>query len=504
MTTTNTTVVDPFERKPSMIVVRCVLCDDPWSWKHLRYYRVPAEVKILVVHQISSEAQMMDVAKAFARLKFLNVVYLDLNRNSLICLRYYKESVVRYNHLDVSPSELFVDQTSNLNGYKVYASCYFARPETTMFLEHKIHGRDFRWISETARHLNGSARIVKIDCEKGKVSRKECERRRQYRSNGKDRYEINLDPMHEDSMMPFAISAIEPDRDVIRVPRGQRLSILELFLLPFSLKVWMLLVLVIFVCCLAIHYFSGTFVNDPVLASLCGIEKISFYQTGTTEKLLTMALTILFFFLLRAYETKIITLMTSYPYKEDPRDLQDLHRMGIKIAFYEGYSDQFFMHNPELQALIEAFPANTSAHLSHAEIGEETLINVIVTMTNCFHRKEIRPRYVILKNYQPGSTIRQFWMAPRSPLARELLKSQRIFFEAGIRRFLLDQVLFLFHLRSQIIMYREQALGMAQEEDELLQAHELIPAWYVLLYGLVFSGFVCIGEIILKKYWISK
>lgn len=499
LTSTSTSAVslDTFPDIPSLIIIHCRVCDRRLTWEHLTFHRVPTETKIFIVHRCPNRNLLSDLLELFDELGLINTVLLDLNTNTMHYLLVYFWRAVEIRNLRVPPGALFVDQTRDLNGYQVTVSCYWQRPEVTFVERHKVQGRDAQWIESSAEFLNGSMIFVDIDCDRSRVSPEECEFRRKFISRNR-RFDMNLDLTHDDQMKPFFIDSVEPDREVIMVPRGAKLSALELFIAPFHVYVWLTLSFVIVGCWMVVFYYSDFIVNDPILAALCGIEQISFYQTNRVEKLLIIALTVLFFFLLRAYETKIIALMTSYPYKRDPRTPDDLRRLGVKIRYYEGFSNYSFQHNPELWDLVVTLPPNTTNTPVYASIGEETQVSMIMSMTNHFYARGDRPKFVLLRDYQLGLAIRQFYMAPRSPLAQKFKWTQRVFFEAGLRRFWMDQVMHIYRVRSRLIAVREGDEDSEEDDDEL-QMHEMDPAWYVIVIGLFCSGITCLGEVVWKK-----
>ncbi|KAL1381110.1 hypothetical protein pipiens_013698, partial [Culex pipiens pipiens] len=334
-----------------------------------------------------------------------------------------------------------------------------------------------------SKHLNGSADIKIIDCSR--ITKAECFFRRKYQSN-KKQHDISLDPSYDTRMKYFFIDGVEPDRSAIMVPGGQRLTPLEVFIVPFHLHVWVLLTLLVVACWALVLYYADTFINDPILAALSGIERRSFHLTGKPEKLLILILSILFFILLQAYETKIIAMMTSYPYMSDPRNLDDLDRLGIKVRYIEGDSKFTFSNNAELQSLIKTVTSrNVSEVFKYAVIGEENMLKLLISIPRYIYNRE--GRFIILEDYHLGLAIRQFYMAQRSLLAKEFKRTQRIFFEVGLSRFWMDQVMHIYRLRSQMEDFKAGVSLERSEDDGTLGIDEMAPAWYVILIGWLFN-----------------
>ncbi|XP_052567381.1 uncharacterized protein LOC120413845 [Culex pipiens pallens] len=436
MSTTSMTVVDPLEHAPSLIVIRCLVCGRRNDWEHLKYANVSVETRFLVVYQCKSRDAFYLMQNVFKRLMLINTVFLDLDENLLMYVLLFKQELVLVRNLEISPSKLFVDQARNLNGRQVAISMTDPKPETTVFPRYRIIGRDLAWIKSTVLHLNGSIMLSIIDCSH--YSSAECAFKRQYQFKNKTMYDICLDPTYATRMKYFFIDGVEPDRSAIMVPGGQRLTPLEVFIVPFHPHVWVMLALLFVACWALVLFYADTFINDPILAALSGIERRSFHLTGKPEKLLILILSILFFILLQAYETKIIALMTSYPYMSDPRDLEDLERLGIKVRYIEGNSKYTFSNNAQLQSLIKSVTSrNVSGVFKYAVIGEENYVGLIISISRHIYNRA--GRFIVLKDYHLGLAIRQYYMAQRSPLAKEFKRTQRIFFEVGLSRFWMDQ-----------------------------------------------------------------
>ncbi|KAL1381111.1 hypothetical protein pipiens_013699 [Culex pipiens pipiens] len=414
MSTTSMTVVDPLEHAPSLIVIRCLICGPSNDWEHLMYANVSVETRILVVHQCESWDAFYSMQNVFKKLMLINTAFLNLHENLLAYVLFFKQELVLVRNLEVSPSNLFVEQARNLNGRRVAISMTDPKPETSVFPRYRIIGRDLAWIKSTVLHRNGSIMLSIIDCSY--YSRAECAFKRQYQYKNKTMYDICLDPSYDTRMKYFFIDGVEPDRSAIMVPGGQRLTPLEVFIVPFHLHVWVLLTVLVVACWALVLYYADTFINDPILAALSGIERRSFHLTRKPEKLLILILSILFFILLQAYETKIIAMMTSYPYTSDPRNLEDLERLGIKVRHIEGDSKFTFSNNAQLQSLIKTVTSrNVSEVFKYAVVGEENYIKLTISISRYIYNRD--GRFIILKDYHLGLTIRQYYMAQRSPLA---------------------------------------------------------------------------------------
>ncbi|KAL1398571.1 hypothetical protein pipiens_002371 [Culex pipiens pipiens] len=118
--------------------------------------------------------------------------------------------------------------------------------------------------------------------------------------------------------------------DVFAVPRSA-VSMVQLFTMPFSWQVWTTLALILAMAEIVHLLFPGSLKNDPILLVLCGFEKYDLHRSGQLEKFLLMPLIVLMFFAICAYETKLLSLMTSKPAAKTIRTIQELVDSGIQI-----------------------------------------------------------------------------------------------------------------------------------------------------------------------------
>ncbi|KAL1380404.1 hypothetical protein pipiens_014225, partial [Culex pipiens pipiens] len=118
--------------------------------------------------------------------------------------------------------------------------------------------------------------------------------------------------------------------DVFAVPRSA-VSMVQLFMMPFSWQVWTTLALILAMAEIVHLLFPCSLKNDPILLVLCGLEKYDLHRSGQLEKFLLMPLIVLMFFAICAYETKLLSLMTSKPAAKTIRTIQELVDSGIQI-----------------------------------------------------------------------------------------------------------------------------------------------------------------------------
>ncbi|KXJ70683.1 hypothetical protein RP20_CCG022764 [Aedes albopictus] len=485
MTSMEVGIVDPFQWKPTLMIVEWLHTEiDPLSdteWDHMRLNMISGEVKVLILHWFQTKKELWNVLRLFYGCRMHYTRFVSLIDGTMSYFNIFTEKLIVRKAPPVN--ELFFDQTTNVLGYEVKASYQGIGVGTTKFHKRKVYGADILWIGSTAFHLNGSVEITRLECDKTQISIHECVKRRVQR--GGVVYDINLDHYHTIKVYSSNIITAQPDKIVIMAPRGRRLTALEMFAVPFTVIVWYLMTLLVAVCWITTWTFPNLTVNDPVFVSIFGIERISIHDTTRREKLILLSLIWLFFFLTNAFETKLIALMTSYPHVQNPRDLNDLHCMNLKFRIAENHS-LFYFADPALDSLLEVVSAaNVSRDQYFAQIGVEDEIDILMSDVDHYDFEAKRSRFVKLDGFHYGIVHRQHRIKARSPLAHHFVRTDRIFFETGIRQHWSDLVKHNYRLSSH---FEFQAVLVEYDDD--LDMHGLQPAWFVIAIGLACSTLV--------------
>nr|NP_001345225.1 ionotropic receptor 119 precursor [Aedes aegypti] len=494
MTSMNAEIVDPFRWQPSLIIVEWLQTDidllSDTEWDHLKLNVINGEVKVLVLHWFQIQKEIWNVLQLFYGYQMHYTRFVSLIDGTVCHFNIFSRKTICEKAPPVS--ELFFDQTNDLLGYTVRASFQGIVVGTTMFPKRDVYGADILWISSTAFHLNGSVEVTRLECDKTQIPVYDCMKRRVERDGVI--YDINLDNYHTTQIYTSNIITAQPDKIVIMAPRGRRLTALEMFSVPFTVIVWCLMTLLVAVCWITTWTFPNLTVNDPVFVSIFGIEKISIHDTSRHEKLILLSLIWLFFFLTNAFESKLIALMTSYPHVESPRTLEDLHSMNLKFRIAENHS-LFFFTDPVLRSLLEVVPAgNVTRDEYFAQIGDEDQADILMNDVDHYDFEAKRSRFVKLEEFQMGMVHRQHRIRDRSPLAHQFVRTDRIFFEAGIRQHWTDLVKHNYHLSSH---FEFESVSMDNSND--LDMNGLEPAWYVIAIGLTSSIIVYLMEWLIFK-----
>ncbi|KAL1377660.1 hypothetical protein pipiens_004139 [Culex pipiens pipiens] len=251
------------------------------------------------------------------------------------------------------------------------------------------------------------------------------------------------------SMIPHAM--------VIAAPSGRRLTALEIFTIPFQRELWIWLMTFLLISVLLMLLFPTGFTNNLILLPVCGFDRRQFHLVSTLEKTFLIALIVIYFVLLSAYQAKIITLMTEFPHAADPRTLDDLLRNNMTVQFSHDWSKPMIEDDPRM------------GHL------DRTFMKFALNDRRNFDPVTGRPRLVILDEFTLGVRISFYFCGYRNPLVAKIRRAEMLRFETGLydswarKRFRQE-----FGVRQSRFMFFEGVdIGIT----------ELEPAWYALAIG---------------------
>ncbi|KAL1395856.1 hypothetical protein pipiens_010935 [Culex pipiens pipiens] len=183
------------------------------------------------------------------------------------------------------------------------------------------------WIAlgEVAKHLNTTSRRVLNPCIKYPLL-SECFLL--FMSNSFIDVTVDvLFPTLKNSMDLIYLKI--PDTHVVLVPRGRTLTVFELFVAPFTTEAWAALLVIIISLELVSFTMPSFFRNDPALLLICGLERYDLHKANRWEKMILLAFIIFFFLITNAYETKIISMMTSKPTLRTVNTIEELVASGM-------------------------------------------------------------------------------------------------------------------------------------------------------------------------------
>lgn len=231
------------------------------------------------------------------------------------------------------------------------------------------------------------------------------------------------------------------------------------------------------------------FTNDPLLLPICGFERFGLNQAERKEKLAMISLILVFFFITNAYETKIIALMSSKPRVRLISTLQDVLDSGTMVKadrllaldfpmFSSLYSYINHTHEPEEQL------DGTSLYMTNGFIG-----SLLVQRAINWDFESNQPRYRIMdERFAMGVAF--YSMPVKSALKHHFRFVQKALFETGIMNHWWEIFVKLNNGKRSVIQ-----LDGVNPVAGILMFSDLIPLWYIMLFGFLISSFVFSVEI---------
>lgn len=147
------------------------------------------------------------------------------------------------------------------------------------------------------------------------------------------------------------ISNVLPNSQVVLVPKSRQYTDVEMFIKPFTLQVWIVLIIALSTIEAINAMFPNLFKNDPVLISIFRLERFTLHRISAGEKLSMLSLIIFFFVVFNAYETMFISFMLNKPSPKSISTLQELMESGLRIKC-DRRGDSSMLTNPIVKALM--------------------------------------------------------------------------------------------------------------------------------------------------------
>ncbi|KAL1397719.1 hypothetical protein pipiens_009539 [Culex pipiens pipiens] len=280
-----------------------------------------------------------------------------------------------------------------------------------------------------------------------------------------------------------------PFDNVFLAPAGRSLNIAELFLRPFQTELWIVFFIGMIAVKVVFLLVPNSFKNDPLLLPICGFERYDLNQAGRNEKLVMLSLIVLFFFISNAYETKIISLMSSKPRVTLVTTLQDILDSGTVVKAERLLASQYpmfgsvyiYLDGSDLK--VDQLDG-TSVYLANGIVG-----SLIVERSINWDYESNQPRYRIMAE-KLAMGIGFYPIPFRTAIKHHLSFVQRALFEAG----------FLVRWRLEWIAninrhYSTTLPGGVNPTADILVFSDLIPAWFIALSGIALSSVFFVAEL---------
>ncbi|KXJ82021.1 hypothetical protein RP20_CCG015860 [Aedes albopictus] len=466
--------------RPTMIVI---FCDDfstvsSWIWNLLVSDQFRLFTKIVVLYQEDYHFDMKGLIGMFNTARLYNTIFIHTQHLTVTFEFTFRK--IYFNETGFVPFvQLFPDQTRDLGGYEMQVSVFKPDEENDSKLKQR-KGRLIEWVRNTVSRINGSSKFHYIHCSHNQ-SQRICFDKAAYINGTKTMYDMNLNSLRSSNFDPYFMHSMIPNSLHIAIPRGNRVSVLQLLIAPFRYEVWITLALVISSCGFLMIIFSKHFKNHLVLFPICGFEQHTFHQAPTVEKLIIFSLTIFFYILSCAYEAKIVALLAKYPYEPNARTFDDLIRYNITVYVHsESFLD--ITADPQLRKVFKVDPQKV------IDIGNQKIRAAFITssiqISNPLHVINLstgqdQSPYVILDQFAIGTQLFFYFVTVRNALIPRLQTSEMLFLEAGLMNYWVDDY---FHLKYGIA-YRKV---LCKEENSVEVQFELIDlklAWLTLATG---------------------
>lgn len=447
-------------------------------------------LKVVVLHNNDNLEGFIYIVEALRVMQLHNVVYIFTDYLVIQNLEAFQK--ISYTRTGTVPfHEVFIDPTSNLTGRTFHLSL----SSSILWNSDAYNGYSNELFSGTIQRHGGRAEIHSIDCVQ-EISIRDCFLK-SLNYNSTTTYDFGVNTLsNPDITNEFYMHSIVPIPIQIAAPSGRKLTLFDVFMIPFQLELWAFLLTLFVTSALLIMFFLLRFQNNLILLPLCGFEKSSFHQVSSLEKTILTVLIVIYFVLTTAYEAKISAFMTNFPYAPDPRTLDDLLVTGITVEQTdENFLTATIEHNPRIKKLFSKIEFNESRKgdwysRNHAYIGSRSHFYSCLNDPQNFDPETGRRRMVVLDQFTLGIRVGFFFTSYRNPVVPKLQRAEFQFFEGGFTHFWLQQITRQHYgARHVDIVAKGYNIGF----------YEMEPAWYAIVAGWVLGVIVFVAEIIYSK-----
>ncbi|XP_049301291.1 uncharacterized protein LOC125774959 [Anopheles funestus] len=275
---------------------------------------------------------------------------------------------------------------------------------------------------------------------------------------------------------------------VIVAPRGQPLTIPEIFLRPLSLASWTLMLIIVVISFLVMWNSGQYFRNDLILLPFCGLERYNLNETKPLEKIIILSLMVFYFLIQSGYESIIISLISDVPFHSDIETLQQLKENQLPVMLYERDNIEFFkplleQKNVTVKVIVSDMLNGLQSDAA-ALHNDRTGINLI-NYPGFYDVTHNRKKYNILKetfSAHPSG----FTFLKRTMLQELFEKHIHNVFEGG----------FFLHWSYWFQKKPQKGIdvGVENEDSDIVKFGDLAPFWVVIGIGWTLSIFVFILE----------
>lgn len=279
----------------------------------------------------------------------------------------------------------------------------------------------------------------------------------------------------------------------VAVPRDRPLNVAELMLMPFTWHVWILLMAILVSAEIAKLLYPEQFKNEPFLLAVCGFERHDLHRAGRLEKIIFFSLIVLMFFISNAFETKIVSLMTSRPSIQRIKTMAELFQSNIKFRYDLEAHPQYKKYSYFKEMIVQGDEVKiTDTYPSVGALANSDFIDLLTE--TAFDYERMQPFYVVL-DHEIFEGPECYYASWRSLLQRPFRFMHSALVEAGLVNLWKRQ--WSSKMRS-ICNGRRPRMDIRHKRD--LKFGDMQPAWLALAIGLCTSLSVFLGEHCKKSF----
>lgn len=440
--------------------------------------------------------QFKSILTFLKRCKIYDVIVVSSDEEMMIVHDFAKDT--SHTSKFVPPRWLFWDQSRNLNGLPLRYGL-MAYEDWFKCTKDDCFGYDAILVKEMARYLNTSAKLMKFTCPEKYDQRDGYVYRCVYVVSNKlfCDFDIFIESISGQDYERGYLQTPLPVDNVLLVPNGRPLNVVELFFRPFQTELWIAFFIGTIVIKMISLLVPNHFRNDVLLLPICGFERYNLNHTGQNEKLVILTLILLFFFISNAYETKIISLMTNKPRVGTFNTFQDIldtkttvkadHQLALEFPFFST-----LYQNGTKQDYIQL--DGTSAYMTGGLFGQ----TLVLRKVNWDYESN-QPRYKVMD--ERFAMVVGFYPLPvKSALKPHLEYVQAALWEAGI--------LNLWYERNLDRMALDLDWQVSQKgvnpSSNILKISDLLPAWLIVWFGAGIGLMVFFVEVIFSLFQSLK
>lgn len=442
--------------------------------------------KLLVLIDVTAKKYFDFWSVQLSGLCFCKVAFLGLDEE-IILRNTMKGTIWKAWNSFPSLDDLFMSNTRNMGKRPVvYSTTTPFQPSNKTLLEE--FDVNVRWIEETAQYLNTTAwHYVNKRRNLSTVSHSGW--------NWIDDYGIDIMVNRAFYIGSFdessTVFSTIPETLVVLVPIGRQFNVIELFLAPFTTAAWITLLAVVATVELVSLAAPTVFRNDPILLVICGLERFNLHRANRREKVILLSLIIFFFLVLNAYETKIISMMTSKPLIPTVRTFQQLLDAGMKLKIRFAYGIEPVLERVFKESLVDRTESLFEMDGINA-YGAGRAVSELYLSIFYFNVKLQRTTYVILDETL-GMRVAAFMTSFRNPLKEIFEYTHQVLVESGLHDLYIKQS----QAKVWTIKKRYTPTELVFPEDDMLGIEDLLPAWIALGAGLICGSFAIAVEFLL-------